>query len=113
MISLHIVLLIIAIHWVADFVLQSTKMATTKSKRLLPLLAHVGTYLLVLSVMTQMWSWCLLNAALHFMTDYVTSRITSRLWAANRTHDFFTVIGLDQLIHYTCLLGTFVWMYPA
>jgi hypothetical protein len=51
-------------------------------------------------------SYGLANAAAHCVTDYVTSRITRRLWAQKRVHDFFVVIGLDQAIHMATMVAT-------
>jgi hypothetical protein len=51
-----------------------------------------------------------LNALAHFLTDWVTSRATSALYKEERYHDFFVVIGFDQLLHYVTLFGTFVWL---
>jgi len=48
------------------------------------------------------------NGVLHFATDFVTSRITSRLWYQQREHDFFVMVGLDQLIH-QITLATTLW----
>lgn len=122
-------------HWIGDFVCQTDRMALNKSKDWLWLLYHVAVY------STVMFLWALyfshdpwfalkfLNAtfALHFITDAVTSRITSALWfvkplgafynvgqqryeiyapiGGNR-HYFFVMIGLDQVIHYVTLLWT-------
>lgn len=65
----------------------------------------------------------------HFLTDAVTSRITSRLWFIDlpkldadgygagivqmkpTRHWFFVVIGLDQLIHYVTLALTFNFIH--
>ncbi len=120
-------------HWVSDFVLQTHWMATNKSKNWYALLSHVGVYtvslaicMIVLSVIVLSFetgpvqhaifvlapsafvTWILLNGALHFVTDAITSRITSYFWTKGDAHNFFVVIGLDQMIHYFCLFGTFV-----
>ena len=118
-------------HWVSDFILQSGWMATNKSKSNLALSAHIITYttsLMVvvcapivlftyispaytsaaqMSIIASLIIWALINGVFHFMTDYYTSRWTSRLWQAGDTHNFFVVIGLDQAIHYITLFGTF------
>ena len=52
-------------------------------------------------------AFAIVNAVLHFATDWCTSRVTKRLWLAEQRHWFFVVIGLDQSIHMTCLLGTY------
>jgi hypothetical protein len=106
------ILLVIVAHWIADFVCQTDKMATRKSTSMLWLSLHVLTYTVVLSmVMLVLWGhvnlfWILLNGLLHWVTDFVTSRITSQLWKMERRHDFFVMVGLDQVIHYACLFIT-------
>lgn len=118
-------------HWVSDFVLQSSWMATNKSKTNVALTAHILTYTASLimvvcapiilftylspsytsvahvSIAVSLMVWALINGVFHFMTDYYTSRWTSRLWQSGDTHNFFVVIGLDQAIHYITLFGTF------
>ena len=51
-----------------------------------------------------------INGTLHFGVDFVTSRITSRLYAQERWHDFFAVVGFDQLIHQVTLAAMVVWL---
>lgn len=46
----------------------------------------------------------------HWLIDYVTSRINSKLWQAKKTHLFFVSIGFDQLLHYTQLILTFYFL---
>jgi len=104
------------VHWVGDFVLQSHWMSVNKSKRVDALLLHAATYTGVLLVgaglilgIRQIESLLLFvgaNGFLHLATDFVTSRITSRLWQQKREHDFFVVVGLDQLIHQVTLAIT-------
>jgi protein-S-isoprenylcysteine O-methyltransferase Ste14 len=116
MLMLYQVLALLGVHYVADFLLQSHWQAQNKSKNSGALMAHVMTYLACLVVagpfvfpqaaVTVGLGWCALNGWLHFCTDWVTSRWTSRLWSEQRWHDFFAAVGLDQLIHYATLLLT-------
>lgn len=101
-------------HWVADFVCQNRYMAEMKSKNILALLLHVAVYSVVLfcgcytfanSVETAVM-FTLLNGLLHGLTDYFSSKFTSALWQNKNTWGFFTVIGLDQLIHNATLYLT-------
>lgn len=113
-----IVLAILTVHFLADFVFQSSQMATGKSKSLKWLSIHVGVYGLV-SILTAVlisvkldsyyygFSWWVANIALHFIVDYFTSKITSRLWEQKNMRLFFVMIGFDQLLHSVCLLSTF------
>lgn len=108
------------VHWVADFVLQSDKMAIGKSTSNRWLSIHVGIYTWFLWATAGAWAafialalpawippvYAALNGALHWVTDYFTSRWTSRLWKAERRHDFFVVVGFDQLIHAATLITT-------
>ena len=94
--------------------LQTHWMAQNKSKSNRALMAHVAVYTACLFVfgpfifptvsVTSAMTWIALNAGAHFVTDYLTSRWTSQLWKEQRMHEFFTIVGLDQLIHYATLL---------
>lgn len=101
---LTVPLSLLLVHFVADFVLQSDWMATNKSKRWDALTAHVTVY--ATSFLFWGLEFAVVTYALHFLTDAITSRITSRLWQANQRHWFFVAIGADQLIHAACLAWT-------
>jgi hypothetical protein len=111
-------LALLATHWVADFVLQTHWQATNKSKRNDALAAHVGVYTCVLSfgsclmfnAGSTLLLFVMLNGALHFATDWCTSRASSRLYAKQDWHNFFVVVGLDQLIHQATLAVTMWWI---
>ncbi len=110
---------LLAVHWLGDFVLQSHWMGINKSKSNPVLILHVTIYtttLLIGSVILFGYGlgplFAVINGILHFCTDYVTSRITSRLYAAKQYHYFFVVIGFDQLIHQATLAATIVWLLP-
>ena len=74
--TLPIVLLVA--HFIGDFLLQSNKMALNKSKDNEWLAVHAFVY----SCCFLPWgvSFFIITFFLHFCVDYVTSRITSRLW---------------------------------
>lgn len=104
------VLLLVWIHFIADFVLQTDAMATRKSRSSAWLALHVLVYSVCLLPFG--WRFALVNYALHFATDYVSSRATSVLWRRGERHWFFVVIGCDQALHVTALLLTQRWLVP-
>lgn len=102
-------------HWVADFIFQTDKQAKGKSTSWVYLTGHVFSYTLGLFVFAGFFfpepitacKWVLANAALHWCTDWVTSRVNSKLYREGKIHWFFVSIGFDQFIHYTTLILTF------
>lgn len=104
-ISLVTLASILALHLVGDFILQSHWMASNKSSDNRALAMHCVVYGLVF-ILPFGALFAGTNAALHFGVDFVTSRITANLWREQRWHWFFVVIGVDQFVHYVCLIGT-------
>lgn len=112
------ILLILLSHFVADFIMQSDKQAIEKSKSNYWLTIHVSTY--TCTIMLFAWTylndattvilWASFNGAAHWIQDYITSRINSRLYKQNKRHWFFVGIGADQLIHYCCLLLSYEYL---
>jgi hypothetical protein len=105
---------ILLAHWIADFICQTDDMAKNKSKSWKWLSAHIFTYFVVLFWICVIaiddtklvLQFALINSAGHFIIDMITSRVTSYLWSKERVHDFFVVIGFDQLLHVTILIFT-------
>lgn len=120
MISYYTIITFLMCHWIFDFHLQNDEMSKKKSSNNFVLLDHVWIYSWGLFVMaflniTYFSEWyavvfVAINSLLHFLTDWVTSRATSLLYKDERYHDFFVVIGADQMIHYITLFGTFIWL---
>lgn len=144
--------LLLVAHFVGDFICQSDWMATNKSNRWDVLASHVFVYMVVLwasvcfysgDKIVEMWwtiaAYAFLNGGLHFITDAITSQLTSKFWFFRREegiwvqaeysvpkhwktlinpwtpidgkrHWFFVLIGLDQLIHYVTLVATAEWL---
>lgn len=118
--SIPIIFSILILHWIADFVLQSDWMAKNKSKDNGALFAHVIVYSTVFSTTSTLYSlyrpeielinvfyFSIITFALHFITDYFTSRLNSKLWVNGNVHYFFVSVGFDQIIHYVSLILTF------
>lgn len=110
-------------HFLADFVYQSREIATTKSSNNISLLKHVGTYTYVFIVQSVLditlfsalrdnWktasidrhiAFIAINVVLHFVTDYFTSRASTKAYQAGDLHRFWCIIGFDQMLHATTL----------
>ena len=104
-------ILIIWAHFIGDFILQSDYHAQGKSKNSWILAQHVAMYsipFIALGLFIPISiAWIVFNAIAHFSTDFVTSRITSKLWAEKKVHWFFVTIGADQSIHFTTLFASY------
>lgn len=96
--------LVFIVHWIADFILQTDKMATNKSTSFRWLSSHVAAYTLCLMPFGP--KFALVNGASHMVVDFFTSRATSYLWKKGDRHNFFVVIGFDQLLHALVLVAT-------
>jgi hypothetical protein len=136
--SVGVVLWVIFAHWFADFFCQTNWQASNKSKNWDALLRHVIVYTFVMMLSV---SWIfdphaftigtvfgVVTFFLHFLTDAVTSRISSRLFLGEfekdnvttlhrlcmrpgfSLHWFFVVIGFDQVLHYAQLFLTIMWL---
>ena len=108
MISLIVILMLIAVHFLADFVAQTRWMGINKSSNNLILLVHVSVYTMFLVPFGLRFA--LLNGLLHFITDYYSSRASNHYYKEDDMYGFWTVIGLDQAIHMACLFTTYVWL---
>ncbi len=120
-INIFAVLIILTIHWFADFVCQTDKMAQGKSKNWLDLLDHTFVYSFIFFCCVPFyaishigsyveWSgslFALITFVCHTIQDYITSRINAKLWADKKVHLLFVFIGFDQLLHFIQLLLTY------
>jgi uncharacterized protein DUF3307 len=98
-------------HWVGDFAVQTSNMAIHKSHSLKWLTYHCLAYtaaILLFGIfvipMDYLPAYIGLNFALHFVTDFFTSK-----WAAihkDVPRKFYPIIGLDQFIHVFTLYWT-------
>lgn len=107
MITTTTVILIVMIHFLADFGLQTHEQAIGKGTDERQLKWHVMVYSAIWFPM----SYCLLeNAVLstifavitficHYVTDYFSSRIGKPYWERKDFHNGFVIVGADQVLH--------------
>jgi hypothetical protein len=121
MLELHTVLSVVAMHYIFDFLAQNQWIALNKTRSFRGLSAHVGVYAigLLLVIMLALPDgfispfaallWVFLNAVLHGITDYITSRFIANNTPVSgkiNTNAMFNIVGSDQLVHYMTLFGT-------
>lgn len=94
-------------HYVGDFFFQSREIAVKKSSSVLALSIHVAIYaatLLAFSFLVDFTSYqravfIIYNGLLHWIVDYITSRISAKAWEKGNMEKFWDTIGLDQFFH--------------
>lgn len=102
---------ILVCHFIGDFILQTDDMAVNKSTSNEWLTKHVIMYCFPLTIFYMVLlstnaitplAYILvlvLNFIFHWLTDYVTSRVSAKFYKAGERGKFFKMIGFDQLIH--------------
>lgn len=100
-------------HFIGDYALQSRWMGDNKSHNWNALGTHVAVYAAALAIWANIvlgpldaLYFVLLNGALHFITDAITSRATSHFFKAKKMYLTFLVMGFDQFIHAATLILT-------
>lgn len=105
-----VAVLIVWIHFVADFLFQSHNMSTKKSKSWQWFFRHIGAYSLPFLIIGPLYAGLVFCS--HTVVDAISCQITSRLWKKEKWHWFFVTIGADQAIHLSSLLLVYHYM-PA
>ena len=117
--QVNAIMLFLVIHYVADYVCQHPWMANNKSKRFKPLLVHILVYTSIMGVTAffifgysaVLVAFILSNGFAHMLTDYNTSKISSRLYEQKKYWRFFNILGIDQLAHQLVLIYTLTMFY--
>lgn len=122
--------IILIVHWLLDFVFQTHYEATNKSKNFNALISHTLTYsagwILFLvffslynalaypftppptnQLLIDICIFGVITFVIHTMIDYITSKQTAKLFIKQDYHNFFVLIGFDQILHYLQLWFTF------
>lgn len=108
-------ILLLTVHTVADFMMQTEWEGMNKSKDIKALLSHVLNYTGMIgcasfALSTQnWWLFTLITGVCHFITDYFTSKMTSKRYKEGKFYGFngfWSVIGIDQLLHIVQIILT-------
>lgn len=127
MLNIYEIILILVFHFIADYVCQPSSIATTKWTSIKSLLNHVGIYGATMWIVG-MVVYCnphtgnysieraelisdfvAIQMILHFITDYFSSKVIHKAFEDKRygtefpNIGAFTYMGIDQLIHFSCL----------
>lgn len=126
------IIVIMFIHWLGDFPMQSDEMAKGKSSSWKYLIQHTSVYSSMfvafaifylgiipfetynVDTLTWLRQFCtnvtlftIVTFTLHTFQDYITSRINKYFWNKGQVHNFFTSVGFDQFLHLSQLLITY------
>jgi hypothetical protein len=115
---------ILLVHWFADFILQTSHMAERKSSSVYYLTMHVSVYSVSTVVFWMLYFLCfggiiditylyvfLVTFSTHWVTDFITSKQTTKFGLAKNTKSFFGMIGFDQWIHAVTLFATYEYIF--
>jgi len=106
------ILVLVVLHWICDYLLQTREMGDNKSSSWYYLLQHtlvysvfiyIGLLLYGLEDNSALGQFMTLTFLLHTATDYFTSRAVKRLYAQKRMYETFAVMGFDQALHHAQL----------
>jgi len=120
---IHIIVLL-CVHFLADFILQTRVVADNKGKDIRYLMLHgahyTATWLVFLTPVMilgfnglkayDILFFGVFNGGLHVMVDFITSKFTSKFYARKNYSAFFNVIGFDQFIHAATIILTYNWL---
>lgn len=114
--NIYILLLILFIHWVFDFIVQTRNQALNKHKCIKALLGHTAIYSLAFFVFFLTFNlkiagiFALTTFCAHTIIDYFTSKINQRYWDNKQFRKFFVLLGFDQFLHAAQLILTYYWL---
>lgn len=112
MISISTILTIVVLHFIADWLLQSRNTAERKSEDVSVLLLHCFVYGLPFMIFVSP-IYGAINLWLHFVVDYVTSRINKHYYTTKQMKKFWNMIGFDQTIHFVILFTTYYLIFDV
>lgn len=110
LLTLDTVLLVLVLHFVADYLLQSHAVMINKGKHFGTLVFHVILYSLPFFIFFGP-VYAVINALIHGVVDFFSSRLNNILCEWKNPKWFYTNIAADQLIHISTLFITYSWLF--
>lgn len=107
-ISLLTIILLIWTHTIFDVVWQPDIITENKNESNRFLLKHVIIYSTPFAFFG-IW-YAIVNGILHFIVDWVTSRVASALWEHQKVHLYFIARVIDHAFHFSCLFITYYFL---
>lgn len=111
---LQIAALLLFVHFIGDFIFQSSDMAVNKATSIKWLLIHVAVYTSILFIasififgLDLAITFALVNGGFHLVTDFFTSKLNAHLFQREDKRWYYSGIGFDQFIHGATLLLTY------
>lgn len=115
---------IVFTHWIADFIFQDEKWANAKSTSFKALVTHTIVYSFMMTIMWMFYFeqpfkilyFFLITFVTHTITDFFTSKIVKRKFKNQNygsgipNFGAFTLIGLDQVIHYITITFSILFL---
>ena len=118
---MYVFIFLLFAHLLGDSAFLWPKLRKQKIESVWYLLKHVGIYTLVLLIccllflhlsFQQAILYSLINGVLHFIFDYVMTKIKLKYWKTDVYAGVLIFSGLEHVIHVSILLVTFYYLFP-
>jgi hypothetical protein len=114
------IIILIVMHAVGDFFLQSNRLNKLKALKKSLLLKHVGIYtslfivlsplILGLTIVEGLY-YSFLNGFLHLVVDYFTSKAKFK-YTETSDSKYIIVVVIDHVIHISVLIASYMILFP-
>jgi hypothetical protein len=110
LITLDVIILLLLLHFIGDYLLQTYDMMINKGKSNQWLLYHTSVYTLPFVPFFGL-EFALINGILHGITDFFSSRMNNKLVNCKNPKWFYTNMAFDQMIHLITLFFTYTLLF--
>jgi len=103
-------LLLIWMHFIADFLFQSKNINMYKFEQKGVLFIHCMLYSIPFFWFG--WLFALITGGLHFVIDYTVPILARKYWNEKDYLSFLASFSFDQITHITLIVLTYEWLKP-